>query len=130
MIAKRALQQRQYLLLRSPVHYLTATSTEGAAHSAANSIYRVTSRDSCSDADRLRECRQILKSIFMSCVAFSGDPLPPDITERTTIQKEVTRPVSSNAMNMNSSSREEQILNGKSISEFVELEMLIPPKSY
>lgn len=134
-IAKKALQQRRYVLLRSPLHYLTAADATHISNSSNNnSVYLVTSRDATSDADRLRECKQILKSIFMTCVAFSSEPLPPAITERTTIQREVTRPLleshSSQSNYTSARNREEQILNGKSISEFVELEMLIPPKSY
>jgi hypothetical protein len=123
LIAKKALQQRQHVLLRSPLHYFTHDNITVSQN--PNSKYCITSIDHTSDADRLRECKQILKSIFMSCVAFSSEPVPPDITERTTIEKQISRRKGEQPL-----SREQEFMSGKSISEFVELEMLIPPKAY
>jgi len=128
LIAKKALQQRQHVLLRSPLHFFAHDQVPTTQN--PNSKYCIPGIDNMSDSDRLRECKQILKSIFMTCVAFSSEPIPPDIIERTTIEKLVTRRKSKGKdMGRPPPIHEDEFMNGQSLSEFVELEMLIPPKA-
>lgn len=129
LIAKKALQQRQYVLLRSPLHYFAHDQVPATQN--PNSKYCIPGiGDNVSDADRLRECKQILKSIFMTCVAFSSEPIPPDVVERTTIEKLVIRHKATDKnMEKLPPPHEDEFINGRSLSEFVELEMLIPPKA-
>ena len=123
MIAKKYLQQRRHVLLRSPLHYFTADKTPVSDDPLI--AFYVSNRDILSDADRFRDCKQVLKSVFMACAGFSSDLLPPDTIQRTTIKKEVVRKNNGKSF----ISKDDEFLLGKSISEFVEVEMLIPPKS-
>ena len=123
MIAKKYLQQRRHVLLRSPLHYFTADKTPVSDDPLI--AFYVSNRDILSDADRFRDCKQVLKSVFMACAGFSSDFLPPDTIQRTTIKKEVVRKNNGKSF----ISKEDEFLLGKSISQFVEVEMLIPPKS-
>jgi hypothetical protein len=132
MLVKKALLQRQHVLLRAPLQFITAKNSTGTSSSTYSSI-STTSRVIITDEERLRECKQVLKSVFMACVAFSLDPLPPAISERTTIETEVTRlkvTTPCQVVHTHDTSREQALLDGKALSELVELEMLISPKPY
>lgn len=92
MEAKRALQQRRHVLLRASLKPLSASNDQPSI-------------------ERLSDCKQVLKSVFMSCISFSGEQIVPETTEVRTVKRRQAKQGAA-----------EIILKG------IDVEMLISPK--